>query len=276
MTVRSAHRSRRTFGVLFTAVTLAVGLGVAAAPSTAKPGGTPAAPKPTIVLVHGVFADASGWNSVIAKLQAQGFPVIAPANPLRTLEGDSDYVSSVVDSLAGPVIMVGHSYGGAVITNAARGHENVEALVYVAAFAPDEGESPLGLATGFPGGELGGALLIRDFPGGGKDGYIDPAKFRAVFGADLPASTTRLMAATQRPGSVEGLSGLSGVPAWATLPSWYVIPTEDKVIPADAQRFMAERAGSKVLEVKGASHAVLMSRPDTVLRQILAAYTATR
>ncbi|WP_369213157.1 alpha/beta hydrolase, partial [Streptomyces flavofungini] len=189
-------------------------------------------------------------------------------------------LSSVVDTLSGPVILVGHSYGGEVITNAARGHANVKALVYVAAFAPDEGESALRLAGMFPGSQLPDALVTRPFPlpdgTSGTDGYIDPAKFHDVFAQDLPTSLTRLMAVTQRPGSVEGLSAGSGAPAWKSLPSWYVIPGADHVIPAAAQRFMAKRAKSTTTEVKGASHVVMMSYPDAVVRQILAAERATR
>ncbi|MFI6818660.1 alpha/beta fold hydrolase [Nonomuraea sp. NPDC050328] len=278
MTVRPRHRG---LSMLLAVLTLMLGLtgtatSAAATATTSAAATTGGTAKPTVVLVHGVFADSSGWNATITALQAAGFPVIAAANPLRDLAGDSAYVSSLVKTIPGPVIMVGHSYGGAVITNAARDNANVKALVYVAAFAPDQGETPLKLAERFPGSLLGGALVIRDFPGGGHDGYIDQAKFREVFAADLPVHVTRQMAVTQRPGSVDGLSGLSGVPAWKSVPSWYVIPTEDKVIPPAVQRFMAERAGSKVREVTGASHVVMQSRPDVVVRQILAAYSATR
>ncbi|MFI0374105.1 alpha/beta fold hydrolase [Actinomadura sp. 1N219] len=237
-------------------------------------------PKPTVVLVHGAFADASGFNDVIALLQKAGFPVIAPANELRDAAGDAAYISSILDTIPGPVILAGHSYGGIVITNAARGHANVKALVYLGAFAPDQGESALQLAGRFPGSELGTALIQRHYPlpdgsGDGIDGYIDPAKFRAVFAADLPESTTRLMAATQRPGSVGGLAGPSGAPAWKTIPSWYLIPTRDKVIPPAAQRFMAQRARSKVREIHS-SHVVMTSHPVAATATILAAYTATR
>ncbi|MER5398251.1 alpha/beta hydrolase [Streptomyces sp. NPDC002599] len=273
-----AHPRRRVLGGLLATGAFTLAGGTAAASATARTGDTS---RPTVVLVHGVFADASGWNDTIARLQKAGFPVIAPANPLRDLAGDSAYVSSVVDTVPGPVILVGHSYGGEVITNAGRGHTNVKALVYVGAFAPDEGESALQLASMFPGSMLPDALLTRPFPlpdgtPGGTDGYIDPAKFHDVFAQDLPHSVTRLMAATQRPGSVGGLGAKSGVPAWKSLPSWYVIPTADHVIPPAAQRFMAERAGSATVEVKGASHVVMMSHPEVVVRQILAAHRATR
>ncbi|MFE7653164.1 alpha/beta fold hydrolase [Streptomyces bottropensis] len=266
---------RRVLGGLLAAgaVTLAGAPASAAAPSGNDK-------RPTIVLVHGVFADSSGWNDVIARLLKAGFPVIAPANPLRDLAGDSAYVSSVIGSMPGPVVLVGHSYGGEVITNAGRGHSHVRALVYVGAFAPDKGESALQLAGMFPGSKLPEALLTRPFPlpdgTTGHDGYIDPAKFHEVFAGDLPTSVTRLMAATQRPGNVDGLTSASGAPAWTNLPSWYVIPTADNVIPAAAQRFMAKRARSTTVEVKGSSHVVMMSHPHIVVRQILAAHRATR
>ncbi|CCK24750.1 hypothetical protein BN159_0371 [Streptomyces davaonensis JCM 4913] len=270
---------RRVLGASLLAGALALGAGGTLAPVSASPAHS-TEPKPTIVLVHGVFADASGWYPTIDALQKAGYQVIAPANPLRDLSGDSTYVSSILDTIDGPVILVGHSYGGEVITNAARGHANVKALVYVAAFAPDQGESALQLAGKFPGSKLPDALITRDYPlsdgSTGKDGYIDPAKFREVFAADLPSSQTRLMAAAQRPGSVGGLAAPSGEPAWKNLPSWYVIPTNDYVIPAAVQRYMAERAHSRTVEVKGSSHVVMMSHPDVVVRQIQAAYLATR
>ncbi|MFI7134349.1 alpha/beta fold hydrolase [Nonomuraea sp. NPDC050153] len=288
MTVRPQPRpqTRRGLSLALAALTLTLGLTATAAPASAAQAtattATTAATtgKPTVVLVHGAFADASGFNDMIARLQAAGFTVIAPANPLRDVAGDAAYISSVLDTITGPVILVGHSYGGIVITNAARGHDNVKALVYLGAFAPDKGESALKLADQFPGSELGHALLGRDYKlpdgtVGGTDGYITAEKFREVFAADLPASRTRLMAVTQRPGSVTGLSGGSGEPAWKTIPSWYLIPTEDKVIPPAAQRFMAKRAGSTVKEIRS-SHVVMMSHPDAATAVVLSAYAATR
>ncbi|MEU0212945.1 alpha/beta hydrolase [Streptomyces canus] len=274
------HPRRRVLGgVLAAGAATLVGAPTpasATSPSTARSGG---GTKPTVVLVHGAFADASGFNATIALLHKSGFPVIAPANPLRDTAGDAAYISSVLDTITGPVILAAHSYGGIVITNAARGHAGVKALVYLGAFAPDEGESALQLAQQFPGSELGTALIPRPYPlpgsTPGTDGYIAPDKFRAVFAADLPAAETRLMAATQRPGSVEGLGGPSGAPAWKTIPSWYLIPTEDKVIPPAAQRFMAKRAGSKVTEIRS-SHVVMISHPKAAAGVIKAAYAATR
>ncbi|WP_151478122.1 alpha/beta fold hydrolase [Streptomyces albicerus] len=269
---------RRLLAALAAAVLIVVGA-VSAQATSHSPGQAGKGPKPTVVLVHGAFADASGFNDTIALLQKAGFPVIAPANPLRDTAGDAAYISSVVDTIPGPVILAAHSYGGIVITNAARGHANVKALVYMGAFAPDEGESALQLAGQFPGSELATALIPRAYPVPGSepgtDGYIDAAKFRAVFAADLPASRTRLMAATQRPGSVQGLGGPSGAPAWKTVPSWYLIPTEDKVIPPAAQRFMAKRAGSKVTEIRS-SHVVMISHPEAAAKIIKSAYAATR
>jgi pimeloyl-ACP methyl ester carboxylesterase len=252
----------------------ALTLGAASSPA---PAGSGAPTGVTVVLVHGVLADASGWNEVTARLLKVGHQVIAPANPLRDPAGDSAYVSSMIATLTGPVVLVGHSYGGVVVTNAARGHSHVKALVYVAAFAPDEGESALQLAGRFPGSRLEGALLTRPLPGGtDADGYIDPARFHEVFAQDLPPATTRVMAVSQRPGSLGGLSGPSGVPAWRTLPSWFVVAGADRVVPPALQRFMAERARSRVTEVADASHVVMMSRPEAVVRQIEAAYRAIR
>ncbi|MEV0529695.1 alpha/beta hydrolase [Streptomyces sp. NPDC050439] len=270
---------RRLLTALAAVVLLVTGSVAAQATSHTSVQAQEKEPKPTVVLVHGAFADASGFNDTIALLQKAGYPVIAPANPLRDTAGDAAYISSVVDTIPGPVILAAHSYGGVVITNAARGHANVKALVYMGAFAPAEGESALQLAGQFPGSELAPALVPRDYPipgsKPGTDGYIDAAKFRAVFAADLPANQTRLMAATQRPGSVQGLSGPSGVPSWKTIPSWYLIPTQDKVIPPAAQRFMAKRAGSKVTEIRS-SHVVMISHPEAAAKIIKAAHAATR
>jgi pimeloyl-ACP methyl ester carboxylesterase len=232
-----------------------------AAPGTAAEAGpAPAKTKPTIVLVHGAFADASGWNDVTRILQCDGYTVLAPANPLRGVAGDSAYLSSILATLTGPVVLVAHSYGGMVITNAATGNLNVKALVYVAAFAPDQGETLEHLQLRFPGSKLGlEALDFRPYAGG-TDGYVKPAVFRDVFASDLPAATTDVMAVTQRPGDTRTLQDPSGVPAWKSIPSWYLVARNDNLIPAAAQRFMAQRARARTTEVD-ASHVAMISRP---------------
>lgn len=227
------------------------------------------------MLVHGAFADASGWNDVIKRLQRTGYTTIAPANPLRDVPSDSTYIASVLQSISGPIVLVGHSYGGIVMTNAATGNPNVKALVYVAAFAPDQGESLVALQTKFPGSRLGlEALDIRPTSPDTFDGYIKASLFREIFAADLPASTTALMAATQRPGDLRTLQQLSGPPAWKAISSWYLVAEQDQVIPAAAQRFMAQRAGARIREVN-ASHVAMMSRPDTTADLITAAAHTT-
>ncbi|GAA0389656.1 alpha/beta hydrolase [Acrocarpospora corrugata] len=217
--------------------------------------------KPTVVLVHGAFADASGWNDVAAKLIRENYPVIAPANPLRSVATDSAYLASVLATLSGPIVLAAHSYGGIVVTNAAAGNPNVKALVYVAAFAPDEGESLLQLQTQFPGSKLNEAALdFRPYAEGLVDGYIKKEFFRSVFAGDVPKATTDLMHAGQRPADARTLGEPSGAPAWKTIPSYYLVARNDQVLPAAAQRFMAKRAGSQVREI-GASHVAMISEP---------------
>lgn len=235
-------------------------------------------PKPTVVLVHGAFADSSGWSGVVARLRHDGYPVIAAANPLRGLDSDAAYVSSLLDSIPGPVVLVGHSYGGEVITNAAVGHANVKALVYIAAFAPDQGESGLALAGLNPGSQLGEALVVRPYAvagGGGADGYVDPAKFRTVMAADLRGSDAELLAAQQRPVDLAALQAPSGVPAWKTIPSWYLVAGADRAIPAATEKFMARRAGAHTVVVDDASHLVMLSHPGRVENLIVQAAEAT-
>lgn len=222
--------------------------------------------KPTVVLVHGAFADSSSWNGVIAALQAKGYPVVAAANPLRSVAADAAYVSSVVESIDGPVVLVGHSYGGQVISTAANGHDNVRSLVYVAAFAPEAGEAVAELAAKFPGGTLGEALAEPvKLASGGVDLYIDQSKFRTQFAHDVPEAQAALMAAGQRPITEAALTDKSGDPAWKRLPSWFVYGSGDKNIPAAALQFMADRAGSlRTVVVDGASHVVMVSKPEVV------------
>ncbi|MEO9338650.1 alpha/beta hydrolase [Mesorhizobium sp. SB112] len=222
--------------------------------------------KPTIVLVHGAFADSSSWNAVIANLQRDGYATVAVANPLRSLSNDARQVSDVIASVEGAVVLVGHSYGGQVISNAASGNNNVKSLVYVAAFAPDFGEAAIELAGKFPGGTLGEALAPPvQLTVGGVDLYIDQAKFHDQFAHDVPPEVTALMAAGQRPIAEAALTEKSGEPAWKSLPSYFVYGDGDKNIPAMALQFMADRAGSKrTAVVEGASHVVMVSRPEIV------------
>ncbi len=222
--------------------------------------------KPTIVLVHGAFADSSSWNGVIANLQKDGYKTVAVANPLRSVTNDARLVSDVVGSIEGKVVLVGHSYGGQVISNAVEGRDNVKSLVYVAAFAPDKGEAAAELAGKFPGGTLAEALAAPiKLADGSIDLYIDQAKFRNQFAHDVSAEETALMAAGQRPITEAALQEESGEPAWKSLPSYFVYGDGDKNIPAKALGFMAERAGSKhTIVVKGASHVVMVSKPEVV------------
>ncbi|WP_454745237.1 alpha/beta fold hydrolase [Ciceribacter selenitireducens] len=226
--------------------------------------------KPTVVLVHGAFADSSSWNGVIEILQQDGYPVVAAANPLRSVAADAAYVSGLVGSIEGPVVLVGHSYGGQVISTAARGRDNVKSLVYVAAFAPEAGEAAADLAGKFPGGTLGEALAAPvKLPEGGVDLLIDQAKFHQQFAHDVPAAEAARMAAGQRPITEAALTEKSGEPAWKTLPSFFVYGDGDKNIPAAALGFMAERAGSKrTVVVEGASHVVMVSKPQAVAELI--------
>ena len=231
--------------------------------------------RPTVVLVHGAFADGSSWNEVIKRLQAEGVQVTAPANPLRGIAIDSAYIGSLLEQIAGPVLAVAHSYGGAVITNSATNANNVVGLVYVAAFAPDEGE-PLGaIASNSKDSVVFPALVELQYPTGegeetAAEVTIDPEKFHEVFAFDLSEEQTALMAATQRPLSELAFSEPTGVPAWKKLPSWAVVATGDKVVGTDAVRSMAERAGATITEVEG-SHVIMISRPQVVAETILSA-----
>lgn len=232
-------------------------------------------PKPTIVLVHGAFADASSWNAVIGELGSDGYRVIAAANPLRSVAGDGAAISSIVQSIPGEVVLVGHSYGGPVITEAANGNPNVKALVYVAGFAPDTGESSFTLSAKFPGSTLGDAIVPVALPGGGQDLYIDQEKFRAQFAADVPEETARLMAATQRPVAQAALAEASGVASWKTIPSYVIYGSEDRNIPPAVIDFMAKRANArKAIEIEGASHALMVSHPHEVASLIEEAASA--
>jgi pimeloyl-ACP methyl ester carboxylesterase len=234
---------------------------------------------PTVVLVHGSFADASGFNDVIQRLQALDYTTLAPPNPLRTLASDAAYIRSVLDSIDGPIVLVAHSYGGMVVTNAATGNTNVKALVYINGFAPAQGETAGDLVYRFPGSLIiPENLTVRPYPTtdpnqSGQDAYINADVFHEAFAADLDPQTTAVMAATQRPIDLATLQQASGPPAWETIPSWFIIGTEDNTIPPDLHRFMAERSGGELTEID-ASHVVMMSQPQAVVDVILAAVTA--
>jgi pimeloyl-ACP methyl ester carboxylesterase len=229
--------------------------------------------KPTIVLVHGAFADASGFGAVTSRLQQRGYTVISPANPLRGPASDAASVASVMKTIDGPIVLVAHSYGGAVITEAANAVSNVKTLVYLNGLALDEGESNLDITDRFPN-QFVDALLPRPFqqPDGtkGTDLYVDPAKFRSLFAPDIPARTAARMASAQRPLSLAAAQEKATTPAWKTIPSWYLIGRQDKVISPAAQRFMAKRTNARTIAINS-SHVSYISHPAKVTKLILRA-----
>jgi pimeloyl-ACP methyl ester carboxylesterase len=250
----------------------------------------PVGPKPTIVLVHGAWADASSWDNVIVILQHEGYTVDAPPNPLRGLTSDSAYLASYLSTISGPIVLVGHSYGGATITNAAYGNPNVKALVYVDAFEPAQGETLEQLTFAKPGSCLtGGGNLDNVFnfvvnpsqPAGDYDLYLkiapgtDYAGFDACFANDVPPAEAAVLGAVQRPFALDAFTAPSGPPAWATIPSWAVIGTQDQAIPPAELTFMAQRAHSQVTDVS-AGHLSMVTQPGVVARVINEAVFSTR
>ena len=237
--------------------------------------------KPRVILVHGAWAESSGWNGVIKLLQQDGYAVTALANPLRSLATDSASISTYLDTIAGPVVLVGHSYGGAVITNAATGHENVQALVYVNAFAPDEGQTAFELAGPDSALAVPDPTTVFDFvpptlpPSSTTDLYIKTQPFLDAFARGVAAKRVAKLAATQRPATFGALTEQSGVPAWQTIPCWYLLGTEDQIIPPSAQLAMAEHIGAVVSRFE-AGHLGLISDPEAVERVIKKADVATR
>jgi pimeloyl-ACP methyl ester carboxylesterase len=230
--------------------------------------------QPTVVLVHGAFAESASWNTVIERLQARGLVTVAAGNPLRSLTGDAAYVRDVIAGIGQPALLVGHSYGGMVITQAAADNPSVLGLVYVGAFAPDHGESALDLATKFPGSTLAETLTAYPVSTGGNDLAIRQDLFHQQFAADVPAEQAALMAATQRPVTDAALSEALAVevPAWRQHPSWFVFGEQDRNIPVALSRFLAERAGAVgTREIAGASHALSVSRPEDVAGTVLEA-----
>jgi pimeloyl-ACP methyl ester carboxylesterase len=235
---------------------------------------------PSVVLVHGAFADSSSWNGVIAQLLVAGVDARAVSNPLRGITADTAYVASAIAQTPGPVLAVGHSYGGAVISNAASQVDNVVGLVYVAAFAPDEGELLGEVEAGSKDSVLNSALVPLQYPTGkgtetATEFAIDPDKFHDVFAADLPPEQTAVMAVTQRPVAELAFTESNGAPAWKTLPSWAVVATGDTAAGTDVVRSMAQRAGATIVEVDG-SHVIMVSQPQAVadtIRRAIAALT---
>jgi pimeloyl-ACP methyl ester carboxylesterase len=287
---RPSRRVRRTLIPWWQLVTLIIVTALVAALPSAAPASAPttsahsvsitaAQAKPTIVLVHGAWADGSGWAKVVSGLERQGYPVRVPPNPLRSLAGDSATIADFISTIPGPIVLVGHSYGGAVITNAATNDPEVRALVYVDAFAPDHGE------TIFPLSGADSALAVDpttvfDFvpypgaPAGDVDLYLQHDVFLTSFANGVPRPQAEVLYATQRPLTFSAGNQPSGVPAWKTIPSWYLLGTRDKIITPSAQLFMAQRAGSTIVRVK-AGHLGLVTHPRAVTRLIVRAVHAT-
>jgi pimeloyl-ACP methyl ester carboxylesterase len=248
----------------------AMSLALASLALPAAAASTQASSKPTIVLVHGAFADSSSWDGVTAKLLAHGYPVVGVANPLRGVASDAAAVSDIVKGITGPVVLVGHSYGGSVISQAANGNGNVKSLVFVSAFAPEAGETAIGLTGKFPGSTLPPTLAAPvALAGGGVDLYIRQDKFPQQFAADIPLAKAALMAAGQRPIAEAALKEAAGEPAWKNVPSYFVYGKRDRNIPPAALSFMAERAHSRhTVAIDGASHVVMTSHPAQVAKLI--------
>jgi pimeloyl-ACP methyl ester carboxylesterase len=226
---------------------------------------------PTVLLVHGAFTDASSWRRLYKELAGDGLMIKAPANPLRGIRGgDAEYTKSVIAQIDGPVLLVGHSYGGAVIS-AAGAADNVVGLIYVAGFAPDEAETLTSLQSNFPASPAGPYITPSSLPDGGTEFTLDPSGFHETFAADLPESEAAFMAIAQRPLSAVAFGEPAPTPAWRSKPSWGVVPTADRAIHPDVHRFSYDRMAATVTEVEGASHAVMLSRPEIVAAVVRAA-----
>jgi pimeloyl-ACP methyl ester carboxylesterase len=261
---------------------LAITLTLTTSQSQAKTGTkTATAAKATVVLVNGAWANSAAWSGVIERLQTEGYTVDAPPNPLQSLKGDATTIADLLKTIKGPIVLVGHSYGGAVITNAATGNRNVKALVYVDAFAPARGESALALDATQPGSALGAGptkvFNFVPFPGakkGDAELYVKPSVFEQAFANGLPAKEGAVLAATQSPAVYSALTAPSGTPAWKTIPSWYVLGTIDKAIPPAIELFMAQRIHAHITRVR-AGHLSMVAAPGVVAKVITAAAKAT-
>lgn len=275
---RAARRSRPSSILLTLALTIVAAVAPGQIASATNTAGSHQA-RPTVVLMHGAWADGSSWNAVVQRLQREGYPVRVPPNPLRSLPGDAATVANFLSTIPGPIVLVGHSYGGAVITNAATGNANVKALVYVDAFVPEEGETVFPLAG--PDSALAAdPTTLFDFvpypgaPAGDIDLYLKRSVFLTSFANGVPADTASLLYTTQRPIALAAGSQPSGAAAWKTIPSWYLLGAQDKVIPAAQQRFMAQRAHARTVEVR-AGHLSMISRPGDVTDLIVKAARRT-
>jgi pimeloyl-ACP methyl ester carboxylesterase len=234
--------------------------------------------KPTVVLVHGAFGDASSWRSVFERLDGDEYDVLAAAIPLRGIASDVSYLGAVIDQLDGPVVLVGHSYSGCVIT-AAGVSDKVAGLVYVAGFVPDEGESITDLQARYPSLAMGNFLQPRPLPDGGVELSVDPQRFHDIFCADVPDADAAFMAHAQRPLLLTAFEETASAAAWRVKPSWGVFGTQDQPIAPQLHRFSYDRAGSAVTEVEGASHFLMLSRPEVVadvIREAVMACAASR
>ena len=278
----AARLTRLRFGLLAAVLAVAGLLAATAQIASASPSRAAAGPKPTIVLEHGAWADSGSWNGVVQRLQHDGYTVYAPPDPLQGLKYDTATLKDFLGTIPGPIVLVGHSYGGMVITNAATGNKNVKALVYDDAFIPAKGDTAGSLSGARPGSCLAVAnpatvFNLVPFPGAPKgvvDAYVKPSVFPGCFANGLPASEGAVLAATQRPLATSVLTDESGVPAWKTIPSWAIVGTADHVIPPAEQLFMAKRAGAHITEVH-APHLSMISNPEVVTETIIAAAQAT-
>lgn len=273
---RTVHRRSRTSLLALFAVALAA---LFPASGAAAGHGHPSRPKPTIVLVHGAWADGSSWSAVGDRLRRAGYPVRIPPNPLRNLVTDGQTIAGFLSTIDGPIVLVGHSYGGAVITQAATGNANVKALVYEDAFAPDEGEAVFPLAgadsaLNVPPDTVFDSVPYPGGPAGDVNLYLKEATFLGPFAAGVPRPQAQSLFTFQRPLALSAGFTPSGVPAWKTIPSWFVLGTQDQIITPAAQRSMAERAGSHITEVR-AGHLALITKAETVTKVILQAVRAT-
>jgi pimeloyl-ACP methyl ester carboxylesterase len=277
--MRTSKRTILAAAAALTAGLLALSVSAATASSahTVQPTNSV---KPTIVLVHGAWADGSSWAAVTARLQHAGYTVDVEANPLRGVASDAQYLKDLLATITGPIVLVGHSYGGMVTTDAATGNPNVKALVYVDAYIPDQGDSVGSLTAAQPGSTLDpnssiDQVRLHDASGNvvGVDLYVKPAQFPAIFAADIPARQAAVLAASQRPLTFSALTEtFQGVPAWKNIPSWDLIGTADKLLPPVEQEIMAHRAGSHIVKVD-APHLSMVADPDAVTELIESAAT---